>query len=60
MFSNFVKWEKIFIIMVSGNTDREMELVNYIFLIKAHTTVSLIMEKRKDMVDFAIQMEIFI
>lgn len=60
MFFSFANWEKIFIIMASGKTDNEMGWANYIFLIKAHTTVSLIMEKHKDTVDFVIQMGIFI
>lgn len=60
MFFNFVNWEKIFIIMANGSMDSETEWVNYIFQIKAHTMVSLIMEEHRDMVDFAIQMEIFI
>lgn len=60
MFFNFVNWEKIFTTMASGKMDSEMEWANYIFPIKVHTMVNLIMEKRKDMVDFVIRMGIFI
>lgn len=60
MFYNFVSLERTFIIMVNGSMDNAMELVNYTSPIKVPIMENSIMAEQKDMVGFAIQMEIFI
>lgn len=60
MFYNFVSLERTFIIMVNGSMDNVMELVNYTSPIKVPIMENSIMAEQKDMVDFAIRMEIFI